>query len=95
MTITSSLNVVTITGNIKTIRDYQNIKSTVDAVASSQKNIVINIKESISVTSSIIGYFNKLVLKDKILLQLNIGNQELVDLLNDLNLTSIFKVKKV
>lgn len=35
-------------------------------------------------TSSVIGYFTKLVLKDKIQLSLSIGNEELIGLLEEL-----------
>ena len=94
MEISSSSNVVTITGNIKSISDFQEIKSTLDMVASSNDTIVINLKDSISITSSVIGYFNKLILKDKISLSLKVGNAQLIDLINDLNLTKIFNATK-
>ncbi len=86
---------ITITGNIKSVSDFQQIKSTVDTVVSQHKNIFIHIVDSLSMTSSVIGYFNKLVLKDGINLQIKVGNQQLLDLLNDLHLTSTFKVHKV
>ena len=95
MEISSSSNVVTITGNIKSISDFQEIKTTLDLVASTNSAIVINLTDSISITSSVIGYFNKLVLKDKISLSLKVGNSQLIDLINDLNLTKIFNAKKV
>jgi len=94
MEISISANKAIITGNIKSVSDYQNIKSTIDNLTSQHKSITIDIKDSISITSSTIGYFNKLVLKDKIDLQMNIGNAQLLDLLEDLNLASIFKAIK-
>jgi len=93
MEISTSGNIVTINGNIKSVSDYQTIKSTFDGLSSS--SITIDITDSISITSSVIGYFNKLVLKDKKDIQMNIGNEQLMELLQDLNLASIFNAKKV
>jgi hypothetical protein len=95
MDISVSSNIVTITGNIKTVNDFQNIKTNIDAVVSSQKSIVVNLVDSLSITSSVIGYFNKLVLKDKIDLTLGVGNEQLIELLEDLSLKSLFKARKI
>ncbi len=94
MEITSSSNIVSITGNIKSISHFSEIKNLIDGVATQHKNIVINIKDSLSITSSVIGYFNKLVLKDNINIEMRIGNAQLMHLINDLNLTSTFKARK-
>lgn len=94
MEISVSGNAVTISGNIKSVSDYQTIKTSLDALIRNS-SIIINIKDSISITSSVIGYFNKLVLKDKINVQMNIGNEQLMELLQDLNLASVFNAKKV
>lgn len=94
MEISSSSNIITISGNIKTVGDFQQLKSCVDGVVAQHKNITVNINDSLSITSSVIGYFNKLVLKDKIALHMNVGNSQLIELLDDLNLTSVFRVKK-
>ncbi len=94
MQISSSSNVATISGNIKTVSDFQEIKSTIDLMIQQHKSITLNITDSLSITSSVIGYFNKLVLKDKIALNMNIGNTKLIELINDLNLTSTFKARK-
>jgi hypothetical protein len=95
MQITISSNSIIIDGNIKTVHDYQEIKSVTDSLIQEHKKIKIIIKDSLSITSSIIGYFNKIVLRDSIDLNMEVGNIQLVNLLDDLNLTSIFKVKKV
>jgi len=94
MEISTSGNTVTISGNIKSVSDYQSIKSTIDALAMND-TITINIADSISITSSVIGYFNKLVLKDKKNIDMRIGNEQLMELLQDLNLASIFNARKV
>jgi len=94
MQITTSSNTITINGNIKKVSDFQEIKSTIDRVITQNSTITIYIVDSLSITSSVIGYFNKLVLKDKINLYMKVGNPQLIELLNDLNLTSIFKARK-
>jgi hypothetical protein len=95
MEISSSQNSVTINGNIKSINDFQDIKICLEDVKAHHGDIVINIVDSLSMTSSVIGYFNKLVLKDGINLTLKVGNTQLMELLNDLNLSSTFNARKV
>jgi len=95
MDISVSSNKVTITGNIKTVNDFQNIKTNIDAVIANQKSIVVNLVDSLSITSSVIGYFNKIVLKDKVDLTLAVGNEQLIELLEDLSLKSLFKARKI
>ena len=94
MNIEAQESVATITGNIKSVSDFQSIKSTLDGVVAQHKRITINIPESLSITSSVIGYLNKLVLKDKVVISMSVGNQQLLDLLEDLNLASVFNAKK-
>jgi len=93
--ISTSSNIVNITGSIKSVSDYQSVKTTMDKLKSNNSNIIVNIKDSISITSSVIGYFNKLVLKDKINLQINMGNDQLMELFSDLHLVDLFKAKKI
>ncbi len=94
MNITSSSNIINIKGNIKSISDFSEIKSLVDNVISQHKSITINVVDSLSITSSVIGYLNKLILKDNINIEMRIGNEQLIDLISDLNLTSTFKARK-
>ncbi|MEK6658696.1 MAG: hypothetical protein AABY36_03330 [Campylobacterota bacterium] len=89
-----SSNNLVIKGNIKSVSDFQNIKQSVDAMVAQHKHININIVDSLSITSSVIGYFNKLVLKDNIDLHMNVKNEQLLNLLDDLNLASTFKAKR-
>ena len=93
MEISTSLNIVTITGNIKSVSDFQSIKNTLDSLKGSNSTIVMDITDSISITSSVIGYLNKLVLKDGVDLNMKIGNKQLMHLIEDLNLVSVFKVR--
>ena len=94
MEITSSTNTIKITGNIKSISNFAEIKNLVDSVVTQHKNITINIIDSLSITSSVIGYFNKLILKDNINIEMRVGNDQLMLLLTDLNLASTFKARK-
>ncbi|EDZ62988.1 hypothetical protein SMGD1_1016 [Sulfurimonas gotlandica GD1] len=94
MEITSSSNTINITGNIKSINDFSQIKNLVDSVVTQHKNITINIIDSLSITSSVIGYFNKLILKDNINIEMRVGNEQLMHLLADLNLASTFKARR-
>lgn len=94
MDISVSGNIVTLKGNIKSIQDYQEIKATIDEMIKTQKSILLHIVESISIISSVIGYLNKIVLKDNIDLSITVGDEQLMELFEDLNLVSLFHVKK-
>lgn len=95
MEISVTSNHIQIIGNIKTVNDFQNIKQVFDGLISQNKSLVVSIPNSLSITSSVIGYFNKLVLKDGVELRLKIGNEQLFSLLDDLGLISTFKVTRV
>jgi hypothetical protein len=94
MEISTAGSSVIIKGNIKSVSDYQSIKSTLDALIDTNRAITIEIRDSISITSSIIGYFTKLVQKEGIDLSIKVGNPSLIELFEDLNLITLFKVKK-
>ena len=94
MEISTSSNIVTITGNIKTVNDFQTIKTTLDSLKLSESSIMVIVKDSLSITSSVIGYLNKLILKDKIKIEMKIGDAQLMELLNELNLATTFKARK-
>lgn len=81
---------ITITGHIKAMSDYQDIKNAVERITATNQAITIEIKDSISITSSVIGFLNKLVLKDNIKLTMIVGEDSLMNLLDELNLTQTF-----
>jgi len=93
MEISSSGNTVTIEGNIKSVSDFQQIKSVIDGISDSKINLVI--KDSFSITSSVIGYLNKIIHKDGKTIHMSINDSRLYDLLNDLSLISLFNVHKI
>jgi len=94
MNISAASNIINISGNIKSINDFQSIKATIDSLKANHQSLTIHIEDSISITSSVIGYFNKIILKDAINLQLIIGNKQLIELFDDLNLSKLFNVQK-
>lgn len=95
MQLNTNGNNVEIVGNIKSVSDYQKIKQTLDNIVLHNSSISLSIVDSISITSSVIGYFNKLVLKDGVTLSISVGNDSLKELFDDLNLTNVFKVRRV
>jgi len=95
MDVSANANRIIIVGNIKSNDDFKRIKNTVDGVVTNHKSIVVDVQDSMSFTSSIIGYFNKLILKDNVDVNINVTDKELYALLDDLNLVSTFKLKRV
>ena len=59
-------NRVLIEGNIKSIDDSQKIKSIIDELGEYDE-IVLDLKDSISITSALIGYLTKLSNKKNII----------------------------
>ena len=95
MEIFSKGSIVTIKDNIKSINDFQSIKKCLDELIANDNRVTIDIIDSMSMTSSVIGYLTKIIFKDKVQLSLRIGDQRLYDLLDELNLISQFNVRKV
>ena len=93
MTVSNSGNTINIEGNIKSVSDFQEIKKTIDAIH--DKSIKIVIKDSFSITSSVIGYLNKITHKDGVSIQMAVSDARLYELLNDLSLISLFNVHKI
>ena len=86
---------IVITGNIKNTSDYQSIKDNVNAlVQSGAKSIIVKTPESFSMTSSVIGFFIKVIFQDKVSIHVYLKDDRLYSLLEDLNLIETFKVKK-
>ena len=83
-------------GNIKNVTDYQEIKRVIsDMLREGSGKLTIKMPDSFSITSSIIGYFLKLVYQDGIKLAIMVSDERLYSLLNDLRLTEAFNVQKV
>jgi len=82
-----------VTGNIKSLDDYQKIKSCIERSNPKRGDTLrINIKDSLSMPSAVIGYLLKLIKKEGININLSVGDKRLAQLLDDLNLRSVFNI---
>ncbi len=86
---------VNIDGVIKSVSDSQSIKDALNSCTDSAKAVNINISNSFSVTSSVIGFFLKKVQADNLNITINVTDDRLFELFETLNLTDILNVKKV
>jgi hypothetical protein len=85
---------LTITGNIKTMADYLAIRKQVtDLVEAGATSLTLHIRESFSMPSSVIGFFVKLINRDKIKVAMLIQDPRLLELLDELNLTGLFRAR--
>jgi len=84
-------NIVTIRGIIKKVTDAESVIETLKEINS--PNIYIKIPDSFGLPSSIIGYLVKLTDEGK-KVYLEIASDTLYELLDDLNLTKKFNVRK-
>ena len=88
-------NTVSIEGNIKSMAHYSQIKSVLDDMVADGSHIVVKLIDSISLTSSIIGYFSKLVNVDDVRLELFVNDESLYNLLDDLGLRQTFNIRRL
>lgn len=86
-------NELTITGNIKSIEDSLKIKEEINKkLKIDDTRIKLVIKDSFSMTSTVIGFLMKLVHHDKIQISISVGDSRLYDLLDELNLVQLLNV---
>ena len=87
---------VTVLGHIKSIEDYQKIKDTVKSVVSNgNKSIVVKIQDSMSMTSSVIGFFLKLINADHVKITMLVKDERLYSILDAMKLVAVFDVQKM
>jgi len=94
MKIIKDLQILTITGNIKKPVHTEEIKAHLETLKA-ERHITVKIIDSISITSSVIGIFLKVIKKDGVALTVQVGNKHLYDLLNELNLLAVFNVRQI
>lgn len=88
-------NTLEINGNIKGLDDFFQIKEDIMKMTlTNNDTLVIDIKDSFSMPSAMIGYLLKLIRQDKIQVILNVYDRRLLELLDDLNLNLIFNVNE-
>jgi len=59
------------------------------------KDFIIKIPESITITSSVIGLFLRLINEDKVKVTMHVGEDQLYQLLDSLNMLKVFNVTRL
>jgi anti-anti-sigma regulatory factor len=97
MKITINDNNIIIKGQIRTLNDYLEIRDVIQKIIKTQsyKSILINILDSPTITSSIIGFLIKVINLDNVQVSLSVRHNDLYNMLVNLNLVSIFNVTKI
>jgi len=95
--ITNSNNTITIKGHISTLNHYMEIKQVIheSIAANNLQAFTILIPDSNTITSSMIGFFIKIVNMDRINLTLKVGQEDLFNMLKDLNVATLFNLEKL
>lgn len=84
---------VKITGDIKSIADYLEIKKVMSELLDNGARVVsVKIPNSPFINSALLGYFLRLIHEEKITLSLQVGNDKLFNMLTVMNLITIFNV---
>ena len=87
-------NEVIITGNIKSVDDSIRIKETIGSLmAQGSRSIQLRIVDSLSLTSTAIGFLMKIVHQDKVQLSITVSDRRLYTLLEELALLQKFNVR--
>lgn len=86
---------VVVKGNVKTIKDSQELKNKIESVTKNHQKITIELLDSFSLTSSITGYLTKKKQADNIDITMVVHNPQLYELLDMIALTDLFNVKKM
>jgi len=85
---------LTITGNIKSTADHLEIRSMVlEVLRVGGRELTLRVNGSLSMPSSVIGFFVKLATRDQIRLTMVIEDPRLLELLEELSLTALFGAK--
>lgn len=86
---------IVVDGNIKSFSDSKNLKDAIALFMQNNNKIILNIKNSLIITSEVIGYLIKLYSKDRVNITIKCGNPHLVTLLDNLNLKDIISITEV
>lgn len=93
MDLRTNNNTITISGQIKTMEDYKNIKIIINNFLLNGINeISIEIKDSISVPSSVIGLLLKAIHQDNAKISINTNSPNLIKIFKELNLIDQFQI---
>lgn len=87
---------VEIIGNIKSLDHYNEIKQTIQQmVAGGTRHLTLNVRDSLSMVSSVIGFLIKIINIDGVALNVNVWDERLYALLDQLSLIDLFHVKQI
>jgi hypothetical protein len=86
-------NVIEVEGVIKTINDANRLNEVIKDL-NSGNSVIIKIKDSFAMPSAVIGLLIKKV-NEGVNIKVEVGSEILYELLDDLNLTDKFNVKKI
>jgi len=90
------MNELTISGHIKKTENYFDLKRTLtEMLEDGAKDFIIKISESITITSSVIGLFLRLINEDKVKVTMHVGEDQLYQLLDSLNMLKVFNVTRL
>jgi len=96
ISLTVKNNEVIVSGNVISISDYWLIKENViNLVEKGHKEIIITFNDAELLSSSVIGFFLKLTLKDKINLKIKVKNPQLYSFMEILGLIKTLQVEKI
>lgn len=89
-------NSVQIIGNVKNIDDYAIVKNALmNMLDSGKQSFEVQFVDSSSITSSVIGFMLKLINVDKAELKIAAGDKKLFELLDELELKEVFKLREL
>lgn len=91
----SNKTIINIEGIIKTSQNAQSFIDVVESGVKESNQIEINIKDSFSVTSTIIGFLMQKANDKNKSISINVGNDRLHELFDMLGVASILNVRKV
>jgi len=86
---------IIIHGVVKTFTDTQELKDMIDTMTADNKSLTLEFIDAYSLVSSIIGYLNKKIYDDGIMLTVKVHQDELYELMDMLSLISTLNVQKV
>lgn len=91
-----ALGEILLTGQISSFSDYETIKHFLnDQLNKGAEQLEIEIRDSKSVTSSVIGYLIKLLNLNKAKISILVHQEQLFGIFDDLNLIEPFDVRRI
>ncbi|MDH5465607.1 MAG: hypothetical protein OEW60_08225 [Thiovulaceae bacterium] len=83
-----------IRGTILSVADFERIKEQLESIKK-EKEIILKVYDSLVINSSLIGYLVKLINQEAVVIHIQAGQDILIELLEDIGLSSTFNVTKI